>query len=74
MGVYLSVTLHIVDLWQYCVCYFRSGVTRRILLMVLSLERMCQCGLLEVLWSHIGILVRYLAAEPRSTAGLLLPA
>ena len=39
--------------------------------MVLSLGRMCQCGLLVVLWSHIGILMRRLAAEPRSTAGLL---
>ena len=26
-----------------------------------------------VLWSHIGILMRLLAAEPRSTAGLLIP-
>ena len=35
--------------------------------MVLYLGRMCQCGLHVVLWSHIGILIRFLAAEPRST-------
>ena len=35
------------------------------------LDRMRQCGLHAVLWSHIGILMRRLAAEPRSTAGLL---
>ena len=29
-----------------------------------------QCGLHEVRWSHIGILMYLLAAEPRSTAGL----
>ena len=41
--------------------------------MVLSLDRMCQCGLHAVLWSHIGTLMHRLAAEPRSTTGLLLP-
>ena len=40
------------------------------LLMVLYLDRLCQRGLHAVLWSHIGILMRLLAAEPRSTAGL----
>ena len=30
-------------------------------------------GLHAVLWSHIGILMRLPAAEPRSTAGLLFP-
>ena len=39
--------------------------------MVLYLDRMCQCGLHSVLWSHIGTLMHRLAAEPRSTAGLL---
>ena len=34
---------------------------------------MCQSELHAVLWSHIGILLRLLAAEPRSTAGLLFP-
>ena len=27
--------------------------------------RMCECGLHSVLWSHIGILMWFLAAEPR---------
>ena len=43
------------------------------LLMMRYLDRMCQCGLHEVLWSHIGTLMRHLAAEPRSTALLLFP-
>ena len=51
----------------------RSGVTRCTLLMVLSLDRMCQRGLHAVLWSHIGTLMHNLAAEPCSTAGLLFP-
>ena len=38
--------------------------------MVLYLDRMYQCVLHAVPWSHIGILMRRLAAEPRSTAGL----
>ena len=38
-----------------------------------AMDRMCQCGLHEMPWSHIGILMRCLAVEPRSTAGLLLP-
>ena len=41
--------------------------------MVLYLDRMCQCGLHAMLWSHIGTLRHRLAAEPRSTAGFLLP-
>ena len=55
------------------VCFIRSGVTRRTLLMVLYLDRLCQCGLHAVLWSHIGTLMHLLAAEHRSTAGLLFP-
>ena len=31
----------------------------------------CQSGLHAVLWSHIGFLMYLLAAEPRSTVGLL---
>ena len=31
--------------------------------MVLYLDRVCQCGLHEVLWSHIGTLMHRLAAE-----------
>ena len=34
-------------------------------------DRMCQCGLHAVPRSHIGILMRHLAAEPCSTSGLL---
>ena len=52
-------------------CCIRSGVTRCTLLMVLYVDRMCQCGLHAALWSHIGIIMRLLAAEPRSTAGPL---
>ena len=36
-------------------------------------DRMCQRGLHAVVWSHIGTLKHRLAAEPCSTAGLLLP-
>ena len=66
------MTFLIVDQWQTCVCFIRSGVTRCTLLMVLYLYRRCQCGLHAVLCSHIGrLLMHRLAAEPRSTAGLL---
>ena len=41
--------------------------------MVLYLDHMYQCELHAVLWTHIGIVMRRLAAQPRSTAGLLLP-
>ena len=73
MGVCLSVALIIVDPWQSFVCFIRSGVKRCTLLMVLYLDRMCQCGLHAVLRTHIGTLMHRLAAEPRSTAGLLFP-
>ena len=39
----------------------------------LYLWLMGQSGLHAVLWSHIGILMRLPAAEPRSTSGLLFP-
>ena len=39
--------------------------------MVLYLCHMCQYGLHAVIWSHICILMSLLAAEPRSTEGLL---
>ena len=42
-------------------------------LLVLYQSCMCQCMLHAMLWSHIGILVRLLAAEPCSTTGLLFP-
>ena len=67
------MTLFIVDPWQSCVCFIRSGVIRCTLLMALYLDRMCQSGLHAMLWSHIGTLMHRLAAEPRSTAGLLFP-
>ena len=41
--------------------------------MMRYLDRMCQCGFHAVPWSHIGILIRHLAAEPRRTEGLLFP-
>ena len=56
-GVCLCVTFLIVDPWQSCVCFIRSGVTWYTLLMVLSLDRMSQRGLHAVLWSHIGALI-----------------
>ena len=59
--------------WQSCVCFIRSGITRFTLLMVLYLDRMCQCGLHAVLWSHIGTLMHSLSAEPCSIGGLLFP-
>ena len=58
---------------SYCVCCIRSGVTRCILLRLLYLDRMCQCWLHPVHWSHIGILMRCLSTEPCSTAGLSFP-
>ena len=71
LGVCLSVTVHIVDMWRYYVCCTRSGVTRCTLFMVLDLSRVYQCLLNSLLWSHIGIHMRLPAAEPRSTTGLL---
>ena len=68
---YLSVTSLIVDLWGYCVCCIRSGVTRCTLLMVLYLDRMCQCVVQAVLWVHIGIVMSRLDAEHLSTTRLL---
>ena len=38
--------------------------------MVLYLDRMCQCGLHAVLWSHMGTLMH---RQPCSTAGPLFP-
>ena len=69
----LSVTFLIVDPWQSCVCFRRSGVIRCTLLMVLYLDRTYQCRLHSVVWSHIGTIMQRLAAEPCSTAGPLFP-
>ena len=60
-GGVFSVTLLIVDPWQSCVCFIRSGVTHCTLLMVLYLDHMCQCRLHAVFWSHIGTLMLRLA-------------
>ena len=62
-----------IDPWQSCVCFIRYGVTRCTLLIMLYLDRVCQCGLHAVFWPHIGTLMHRLAVEPRSTAGLLFP-
>ena len=62
----------IVDLWQY-LCCTRSGVTRSTHFVALYLCLICQSGLHAVLSSHIGIILRLPAPEPRSTAGLLFP-
>ena len=68
----MSVTFLIVDPWQSFACFIRSGVIRCTLLMVLYLDRMCQCLLYAVLWSHIDTLLYLVAAEPRSITELLL--
>ena len=52
-----SVTVLIIELWQYCVCCIRPEVTLCILAMVLDLSRIYQCGLHVVFWSHVGILI-----------------
>ena len=66
LGVCLSVTLLIVDKLQFCVCCIRSGETLCTRLMMRYLDRMCQCGLHAVPWSHISILMPHLDAEPRA--------
>ena len=50
----------------------RSGVNRSTHFVALYVCLMFQSGLNAVLWSHIGILLRLPAAEPRSITGLLL--
>ena len=67
------MTLLIVDPWQSFVCFIRSFVKQWTLFMVPYLDRMCQCRLRAVLWSHISTLMHRLAAEPRRTARLLFP-
>ena len=49
----------------------RSDVTRFTLYIVIYLWFVYQCGLHAVLFSHIGTLMRPIAAEPRSSAGPL---
>ena len=73
VGVCLSVTFLIVNPWQSCACFIRSGVNWCTLLMVLYVDCMCQCALHAMLFSHIGTIMHRLAAESCSTAGLLFP-
>ena len=83
-GIFISFVLLVLEV--LCSLYYggrlsgvpqgriiRSGVTRCTILMVLYFCRMCRCGLYAVPWSHIGILMRFIAAEPCSTAGHLSP-
>ena len=67
----LTVIVPIVDLWQRCVCCTRSCVSRSTHFVALYLYLLCQSELHAVLWSHISILLRLPAEEPRSTSGLL---
>ena len=53
--------------WAVLCMLYKIRCNRCTLLMVHYLDRMCQCGLHEVVWSHIGSLMRFLAAEPRRT-------
>ena len=69
-GGVFEFTFLIFDLLQFYVCCIRSGVARCTRLMMRYVGRMCQCGLHEVPWSHIGTLMRHLAC---STAGHLFP-
>ena len=57
----MSVTLHIVNLWNNYVCCTRSGVTRCTFFTLHYLGRMCKCGLR--LEAH-----RYAYALPRERA------
>ena len=51
-GLFDCDIILIVDLWQYCLCFRRSGVTRCTLFVVLYLCSMCQFGfrLCGTLW------------------------
>ena len=67
LGVCLSVTLHIIDLWQYYVSCIRSDVTRCTPFLGLYLYVRMRI----TLWSHICIFMCLLVEEPRSTSGHL---
>ena len=73
VGLCLSVTLLVIDLWQYYLCCIRSGANLCTICMVLYQCRMCQCVLHTVLWLLIGMLMRLLAAKPRSTQDFYSP-
>ena len=67
------MTFLIVDLWQSCVCFIRSGVTQCTLLMVLSVDRMCQRGYTQCSGHTLVHLCTASLQKPYSTAGLLFP-
>ena len=79
----MSVTLHIVDLWQYYVCCARSGVTQCTLFMrPMHMHRSSSCAVYagagytrhcDCISVHLCALSLQNLAEPQSTAGLLLP-
>ena len=72
----MNVTLLIVNLWQYYVCSIGLGVTRCTLFMPLYLCRTVCVSAGYTWWSgctSVYVLMRLLAAESRSTAGLLFP-
>ena len=56
-----------------CMLYEISCNPMHTLYGALPVKYMCQCALHAVLWSHIGILMRILAAESGSTAGPFIP-
>ena len=70
-GVFECDIAHRRSVAALCMLYKIRCNPRCTRLMMRYLDRICQWGLHAVLWSHIGILLRHLAAEPRSTAGLL---
>ena len=72
VGVFECDISHRRSVAVLCMLY-KIRCNRCTLLLVLSLDRMCQRGLHAVLWLHIGTLMHSLAAEPCGTAGLLFP-
>ena len=69
VGVFLCDIAHRRSVVVLCMLY-KIRYNPMHLLYGALLGRMCQCRLQAVLRSYIGILMRLLAAEPRSTAGL----
>ena len=71
-GVFECDLAHRRSVAVLCMLY-KIRLTRCTLFMVVFVCRLCRCGLHAALWSHIGTLMRLLAAEPRSIGGLLFP-
>ena len=71
-GVFECDIAHSRSVAVLCMLY-KIRCNQSTLLMVLYLDRIRQCGLHAVVWSHIGILMRRFAAEPRNTVGLYSP-